>query len=113
MGVKLWQGTLDLYLTLVTDKAFPTKIGTSTCSDSAPDLTFIKNVVDPMWTNSATALGSDHYLLITRFPVYPNSIKEKEFTWTDWDLFRRGHSSSSICPELDAWVEQMKKDASS
>ncbi|KAH6943015.1 hypothetical protein HPB50_013970 [Hyalomma asiaticum] len=61
-GLELWQGTLDLGLTLITDKAFPTRLGTSTCRDSTLDLTFVKNMEDSVWTNSATESDSDHYL---------------------------------------------------
>ncbi|XP_037564609.1 uncharacterized protein LOC119444253 [Dermacentor silvarum] len=45
-GTELWQNANDMNLTLITDKAFPTRTGTSMQRDSTPDLCFVKNVAD-------------------------------------------------------------------
>ncbi|XP_037514966.1 uncharacterized protein LOC119391354 [Rhipicephalus sanguineus] len=63
------------------------ELGTSSCRDSAPDLTFVKNLTEAQWTNSATDLGSVHYVLVTQFSVARK--KAREFSWTDWDQFRK------------------------
>ncbi|KAH7950201.1 hypothetical protein HPB49_020903 [Dermacentor silvarum] len=43
-GRNLWQDANEIDLTLVTDKAFPARIGNSVTRGKTPDFTFIKNV---------------------------------------------------------------------
>ncbi|KAH6940125.1 hypothetical protein HPB50_025005 [Hyalomma asiaticum] len=72
-------------LVLITDKAFPTRTGTSTQRDTTPDLCFVKNVADARWSNLAVDLGSDHFLLAVHLAAIGR--RTKSYTWVDWDLF--------------------------
>lgn len=68
-GTELWQNATDMDLTLITEKTFATRLDTSTCRGSTPDLTFVKNHAKAQWINSTINLGSDQYILVTKFPV--------------------------------------------
>lgn len=86
-GVDLWQTTVNNNLTLITDPAFPTRIGNSCSRDTTPDLFFIRNVESASWSNLQVDLGSDHNILATSVNVRSGDLKE--FTITDWDYFRK------------------------
>ncbi|KAH6939758.1 hypothetical protein HPB50_021562 [Hyalomma asiaticum] len=83
----LWQAAANNDLTLVTDPAFPTRIGNSCPRDTTPDLTFVKNVGAMSWHNLNEDLGSDHNTLATR--IYVKGKPLREFAVTDWDHFRK------------------------
>lgn len=113
-GKELWQNATDLDLTLVTDKSFPTRLGTSSCRDSTPDLTFVKNLSKAQWTNTAVDLGSDHYILATHFPTTPK--RQKEFFFTDWDKFRKIRNERpppTTRLSLEQWMDQIREDIKS
>ncbi|XP_037518363.1 uncharacterized protein LOC119395147 [Rhipicephalus sanguineus] len=52
-GRRLWQNANEMDLTLITDKALPTRIGNSVTRDTTPDLAFVKNVDGAEWSNTA------------------------------------------------------------
>lgn len=112
-GRGLWQNANEMDLTLITDKAFPTRIGNSVCRDTTPDLAFVKNIAGAEWSNTAMEFGSDHYVLETRFDVARS--KSREFTITDWDHFRklRGNESAPVPEDLEDWCKRIKSDAES
>ena len=64
-GEDLWRETMNQDLMLVTDPAFPTRCGTSSSRDTAPDLAFVRNVAEAKWTKLNVDFGSDHYHLAT------------------------------------------------
>ncbi|XP_037560707.1 uncharacterized protein LOC119438358 [Dermacentor silvarum] len=110
-GNELWQNANDMNLTLITDKAFPTRTGTSTQRDTTPDLCFVKNIADARWSNLAVDLGSDHFLLAVHFPAV--SRKTKTYTWVDCDLFRKTRAERPppyAAPSLETWTDQLKVD---
>ncbi|XP_037572179.1 uncharacterized protein LOC119454280 [Dermacentor silvarum] len=110
-GTELWQNANDMNLTLITDKAFPTRTGTSTQRDTTLDLCFVKNIADARWSNLAVDLGSDHFLLAVHFPTV--SRKTKTYTWVDWDLFRKIRAERPppyAAPSLETWTDQLKVD---
>ncbi|XP_037567963.1 uncharacterized protein LOC119448820 [Dermacentor silvarum] len=112
-GRGLWQNANEMDLTLITDKAFPTRIGNSVSRDTTPDLAFVKNIAGAEWSNTAMEFGSDHYVLETRFDVARS--KSREFTITDWNHFRkfRGNESTPVPEDLEDWCERIKSDAES
>ncbi|KAH8032957.1 hypothetical protein HPB51_004275 [Rhipicephalus microplus] len=74
-------------LILITNKAFPTRTGTSMQRDITPDLCCVKNIADACLSNLAVDLGSDHFILAVHLPT--GSTKTKSYTWVDWDLLRK------------------------
>lgn len=112
-GRNLWQDANEMDLTLVTDRAFPTRIGNSVNRDTTPDLAFVKNVEDVGWENTAMEFGSDHYILETHFKVARSRVRE--FTFVDWDHFRKirevpGRARAPA--SLEEWSEGIRNDAS-
>lgn len=110
-GNELWQNANDMDLVLITDKAFPTRTGTSTQRDTTPDLCFVKNIADARWSNLAVDLGSDHFLLAVHLPTVCK--KTKLYTWVDWDLFRKTRAERhppDAAPSLETWTAQLKVD---
>lgn len=98
-------------LILITDKAFPTRTGTSTQRDTTPDLCFVKNISDARWSNLAVDLGSDHFILAVHLPTV--SRKTKSYTWVDWDLLRKTRAERpppDTPPSLETWTAQLKAD---
>nr|XP_054931769.1 uncharacterized protein LOC129387075 [Dermacentor andersoni] len=89
-------------------------MGTSSCRDSTPDLTFVKNLSKAQWTNTAVDLGSDHYILATHFPTAPK--RPKEFFFTDWDKFRKIRNERqppTTRLSLEQWMDQIREDIKS
>ncbi|KAH7952119.1 hypothetical protein HPB52_018824 [Rhipicephalus sanguineus] len=62
-GRKLAGLISTLRLTLLTDPAYPTRMGNSVTRDTCPDLSLVKNAKDATWENLGDSLGSDHCLL--------------------------------------------------
>ncbi|KAG0412376.1 hypothetical protein HPB47_010480 [Ixodes persulcatus] len=93
-GDDLWQAAANHDLTLVTDPAFPTRIGNSCSRDTTPDLTFVKNVGAVSRHNLNEDLGSDHNILATCINVKSKPLKE--FTITDWDQFRKSREERAL-----------------
>ncbi|XP_075526245.1 uncharacterized protein LOC142557943 [Dermacentor variabilis] len=116
-GKDLWQNAAEFDITLVTDPAFPTRIGMSTCRDTTPDLCVVKNAAKPSWYNLAEDLGSDHYINQVVFEV--EGRRPKALTFIDWDKFRmireetgeRGKEFEGLYrPSLEDWVTQVRED---
>nr|XP_037270602.1 uncharacterized protein LOC119162244 [Rhipicephalus microplus] len=108
-GRDLWQDATELDLTLITDKAFPTRIGNSAARDTTPDLAFIKNVEKTTWANTAMDFGSDHYVLQTSIIVDRSRVRE--FTVIDWDLFRSIRGTRASAPDnFEEWCEGIRRD---
>ncbi|XP_077498683.1 uncharacterized protein LOC144109760 [Amblyomma americanum] len=90
-GRDLFQDTIDLGFTLITDPTDPTRIGNSVSRDTTPDLTFVKNDEKGSisWHDAGCELGSDHYIVEV---IIPEEIKASQDTgkhnFTDWDAFR-------------------------
>ncbi|XP_072142785.1 uncharacterized protein [Dermacentor andersoni] len=89
------QDATDLGLNLMTDPAYPTRIGNSMTRDTTPDLTFVRSngggMADFEWRNTGHELGSDHYIVEVVVPLGGNdgvgrSLRKHRFT--DWDAFR-------------------------
>nr|XP_054930953.1 pseudouridine-5'-phosphatase-like [Dermacentor andersoni] len=62
-GRDIWDAATEEDLTLITNKDFPTRRGNSVCRDTTPDLTFVKNLENVKWTNTAMDLDSDHCII--------------------------------------------------
>lgn len=62
-GRKLAELISTLSLTLLTDPAYPTRVGNSVTRDTCPDLSLVKNARAAAWENLGDSLGSDHLLL--------------------------------------------------
>ncbi|XP_075741667.1 uncharacterized protein LOC142791818 [Rhipicephalus microplus] len=108
-GSDLWQDATELDLTLITDKALPTRIGNSATRDTTPDLAFIKKVEKTTWANTAKDFGSDHYDLQTSIIV--DRSKGREFTVVDWDLFRSIRGTRASAPDnFEEWCEGICRD---
>lgn len=112
-GDGLWHLATDLNLSLITDPAYPTRCGTSTCRDSTPDLTFVSNLANAGWNNSNIDLGSDHYILQIVLETPSNEIKH--FNYIDWDLFRKARKSRAETETgqkktLQTWTTQLRED---
>ncbi|XP_075543106.1 uncharacterized protein LOC142576707 [Dermacentor variabilis] len=116
-GRDLWKNAAEFDLTLVTDPAFPTRIGTSTCRDTTPDLCFVKNAAKLSWCNLDADLSSDHYINQVVFEV--EGRRPRALTFIDWDKFRmireergeRGKEFEGLYrPSLEDWVNQVKED---
>ncbi|KAH8026666.1 hypothetical protein HPB51_023684 [Rhipicephalus microplus] len=100
-----------MVLTLITDKAFPTRTGTPTQRDTTQDLCFLKNIADARWSNVAVDLGSDHFIMAVHFPTV--SRKNKSYTWVDWDLLRKTRTErppSNTPTSLETWTAELKAD---
>lgn len=110
-GRDIWDAATEEDLTLITDKDFPTRRGNSVCRDTTPDLTFVKNLENVKWTNTAMDLGSDHCIIEAVIKAARN--KTRTFRFTDWDLFRANRSERVLNDDmdLDSWCDEIKKDA--
>lgn len=113
-GRNLWQDSHDLDLTLITDPSFPTRLGTSTARDTTPDLTFTKNTVNAQWRNTHSDLGSDHSIIeitIPQLTASPTTLRE--FTWVDWDAFRKRRitePTDSSISNIESWSRSLQED---
>lgn len=87
-GRKLAELISTLRLTLLTDPAYPTRVGNSVTRDTCPDLSLVKNAKDATWENLGDSLGSDHCLL--RVTLLEKSAHKKcgQAKLTDWTQFR-------------------------
>ncbi|KAG0422628.1 hypothetical protein HPB47_001567 [Ixodes persulcatus] len=95
-------------LTLLTDPTTPTRTGTSSCRDTCPDLTFVKNVKDAKWENTNENLGSNHFILETTAActsVKPRKLGQVKII--EWDKWRehRGVSTSAIW-DIESWTRE-------
>ncbi|KAM7315153.1 hypothetical protein ISCGN_004936 [Ixodes scapularis] len=95
-------------LTLLTDPITPTRTGTSSCRDTCPDHTFVKNVKDAKWENYNENLGSDHFILKTTAPctsVMPRKLGQvKIIEWYKWREHRS--VSTSIIEDIESWTRE-------
>ncbi|KAG0436903.1 hypothetical protein HPB47_017705 [Ixodes persulcatus] len=91
-GRKLMQDATDVGLNLITDPAFPTRIGTSVTRDTTPDLTFIKTdggSRDAEWRNTGQELKSNHCIVEVVVPLkVQGNTGIRKHRITDWDAFR-------------------------
>ncbi|XP_049523946.1 uncharacterized protein LOC125945731 [Dermacentor silvarum] len=113
-GRNLWQDSHDLGFTLITDPTFPTRLGTSTARDTTPDLTFSKNVVNAQWRNTEYDLGSDHSIIEITLPhLTAVSTRTREFTWVDWDAFRKHRTAETTdtpITDIESWSRDLLSD---
>ncbi|XP_070389357.1 uncharacterized protein [Dermacentor albipictus] len=110
-GRELWQTAMELDLTLITDKDFPTRRGNSACRDTTPDLSFVKNVGEVKWVNTALDLGSDHYVIEVSLPIA--RYNTRKFKLIDWDVFRKIRAERAPMAETDfeGWCKGIRDDA--
>ena len=87
-GRKLAGLISTLRLTLLTDPAYPTRMGNSVTRDTCPDLSLVKNAKDATWENLGDSLGSDHCLLRVTLLEKPAHKKWGQAKLTDWQQFR-------------------------
>ncbi|XP_075559758.1 uncharacterized protein LOC142591316 [Dermacentor variabilis] len=108
-GRDIWDAATEEDVTLVTDKDFPTRRKNSVFL--TPDLTFVKNLENVKWTNTAMDLGSDHCIIEAVIKAARN--KTRTFRFTHWDLFRANHSELVLNKDMDlgSWCGEIKKDA--
>ncbi|XP_050042835.2 uncharacterized protein [Dermacentor andersoni] len=87
------QDATDVGLNLITDPAFPTRIGTSVTRDTTPDLTFVKTdggSREAKWRNTGQELGSDHYIVEVVVPLEGRGNSGiRKHRITDWDAYRK------------------------
>ncbi|XP_077542813.1 uncharacterized protein LOC144155328 [Haemaphysalis longicornis] len=106
-GRDLFQGTIDLGFTLITDPTDPTRIGNSVARDTTPDLTFVKNDEkgEITWRNTGSELGSDHYIVEVIIPEKVNASEDtRKHKFTDWDAFRRLlHTEEEDIENIEEW----------
>lgn len=111
-GRDLWNDSQELGLTLVTDPATPTRVGTALNRDTTPDLTFTKNIEKATWHNTLEDLGSDHRILELHVREGPNRPKERQIKLVDWELFRRTREKThqrSIA-DIEQWTKELSDD---
>lgn len=63
-------------LTLLTDPTFATWVGNSVTCDSSSDLTMVRHVGQPTWTNLGEDFGRDHYIIQTIINVSTNKMQQ-------------------------------------
>ncbi|KAH6938984.1 hypothetical protein HPB50_015345 [Hyalomma asiaticum] len=108
-GRQLGQDAQELDFTLITDPAYPTRIGNYTSRDRTPDLTFVRNTcpADTTWKNTSADLGSDH-MIVEVCVSTPDRVQgsKRKHEWTDWEDFRKklttctmsnAHFSKHVC----------------
>lgn len=110
-GRNLWLDAQQEGLTLVTDPSVPTRIGTSVCADTTPDLTFTKNIRDTQWTNTQHDFGSDHNILEITVRAGPRKTKGRPLKIVDWDKFRKIREEADDTTQgIEEWTEKLKGD---
>ncbi|KAH6938155.1 hypothetical protein HPB50_007318 [Hyalomma asiaticum] len=88
-GRQLWRDATELRYTLITDPTNPTRLGTSTCRDTTPNLAFVKHARDVTWRNTMADLVSDHMIVEITVLTQGQMVRNMhEFRWTDWEEFR-------------------------
>ncbi|XP_072144467.1 uncharacterized protein [Dermacentor andersoni] len=97
---------------LLTDPETPTRVGNSVCTDTCPDLTFIKGPWQAQWENLMENLGSDHYILKTQ--VTSDRLKRQlgKVKITDWNAFRKAcdrHLSEGGIQSIEEWGNILKQ----
>ncbi|KAG0418232.1 hypothetical protein HPB47_005023 [Ixodes persulcatus] len=118
-GRNLWLDAQQEGLSLVTDHAYPTRLGNSVCADTTPDLTFTKNSKNEAeWLNTQENLGSDHYIVATKLEAGPQKPKKgTQLKIIEWDEFRElraaerdsceGKTETHEIEDIESWVEQL------
>lgn len=112
-GRDLWAQIQSHHFTLLTDPAFPSRIGNSATRDTCPDLTFITSYPGQVqWTNTATTLGSDHFILATTIQFQTPRTRCRQATLVQWDHFRtlRENKESGPIIDIEQWTKQMVDD---
>lgn len=113
-GRQLWQDATELGYTLITDPTNPTRLGTSTCRDTTPDLAFVKHARDVTWRNTMADLGSDHMIVEITVPIQGQMVRNiQEFRWTDWEEFRskrQALSSDDPITDIEEWTQSLNAD---
>lgn len=87
-------------LTIVTDHSRPTRIGTSVTRDTAPDLTFTKNIPQVQWIHTGEYQGSDHAILSTTVIGSDYKAVIGRARLTDWTKLREERSNRSSAKSL-------------
>lgn len=109
-GKQLAAATEKFQLELLTDPAFPTRIGNSVCRDTCPDLTFARGRANYNWDNLQESLGSDHFILRTKVTESAARRSIGEARITNWDAFRReSEYSLDSLTSLTDWCTQLKE----
>ncbi|XP_075556563.1 cytochrome P450 2C20-like [Dermacentor variabilis] len=103
------QDATDVGLNLITDPAFPTRIGTSVTRDTTPDLTFVKTdggSREAKWRNTGQELGSDHYIVEVVVPLEGQGNSGiRKHRITDWDTFRNALPAVKLdITDIEQWA---------
>ncbi|KAH9384897.1 hypothetical protein HPB48_026927 [Haemaphysalis longicornis] len=68
-------------ITILDEPGTPTRMSTSTCMDSTPELSLLKGHLDVTWQNIGTNLGSNHIIsVIRRVPNFPEHVCQARIT---------------------------------
>lgn len=110
-GRNLWNDAQHEELTLITNPQDPTRMGNSVSRDTTPDLTFIKNISNPHWTNTNVNLGSDHYIVCTILQAGPRKKKGRKIMLTEWDTFRkiREDDATETIEDIQKWTDTLQR----
>ncbi|KAG0427162.1 hypothetical protein HPB47_025836 [Ixodes persulcatus] len=104
-GRKLFEGINQERLTLLTEPDQPTRTGTSTCRDTCPDLTLVKNVGSADWKNLAEQLGSNHCILETTLREAGYKRRTATAKITDWDKWRKKRENTNVhLADIEEWA---------
>ncbi|XP_065283174.1 uncharacterized protein [Dermacentor albipictus] len=108
-GRELMQDATDVGLNLITDLAFPTRIGTSVTRDTTPDLTFVKTdggSREAKWRNTGQELGSDHYMVeVVVLLEGQGNTGIRKHRITDWDAFRKALTALQLdITNIEQWA---------
>lgn len=114
-GRRVWLAAQQAGLSLLTDSAFPTRIGNSVCKDTTPDLSFAHRLPHATWCNTQENLGSDHYIIEILLNMQLPRRVLRGSTFTNWDFFRtyRATRTHASITDITEWSEQLRSDVRS
>lgn len=117
-GRNLVEDATDAGLHLLTDPAYPTRVGTSITRDTTTDLTFTRiegTSRGARWRNTGDDFGSDHYVIEVVVPLIdPKSIPtNRKHRMTDWNEFRRCLPEERMdIDDIEKWAEAVVQTTS-
>lgn len=111
-GHSLYDETIDAGYQLLNDPNAPTRNGTSTQSDTSPDLAFVNMDLarrGVTWNNTGETLGSDHYILEIKLPITEDTQKSQLQQITDWQNYRKklDINVTETIEDIEAWTNML------
>ncbi|KAH6919950.1 hypothetical protein HPB50_029061 [Hyalomma asiaticum] len=95
----------------MTNPSTPTRAGTSSTKDSAPDLSFTRNTSATTWQNTFEDLGSDHYIIAIRVQGGPRKQTGRQLKMVDWTRFRKSRENQvQPIDDIERWTHTLKQD---